>query len=148
MHGKLRQITIGPLQTTQHLERNNLHMNRGGYLRCIDCVGIELESLFLFLLFREKCCCVGHGCILFFESSLIAKVTKWDLVGRLIQWDRPCCKKGERQFLSFGLSRKMGSVFRMLGYVSFSASTSGFPCNANLVRYDSTFGYEPEFRSS
>ena len=98
MHGKLRQITIGPLQTTQHLERDNLHMNRGGYLRCIDCVGIELESLFLFLLFREKCCCVGHGCILFFESSLIAKVTKWDLVGRLIQWDWPCCKKGERQF--------------------------------------------------
>ena len=73
-------------------------MDRGGYLRCIDCVGIELESLFLFLLFREKCCCVRHGCILFFESILIAKDKKWDPVGRLIKWDGPRCKKGERQF--------------------------------------------------
>ena len=36
-------------------------MNRASYLRCIDGVRIEFESLFLFLLFCEKCCCVRHG---------------------------------------------------------------------------------------
>ena len=40
--------------------RKDLHVNGVGYLRRIDCVCVELEGLFLFLLFREKCCCVRH----------------------------------------------------------------------------------------
>ena len=63
--GKMEQRMVFRLlheTTTQYRkQKKNLHMNRAGYLRRIDGVGVELEGLFLFLLFRKKCCCVRHG---------------------------------------------------------------------------------------
>jgi hypothetical protein len=39
----------------------NIHMNGVSHCRDIDIVGIEFECLFLFILLRKECCCVGHG---------------------------------------------------------------------------------------